>query len=157
MGGRFTHYTHVFRMAGLFVIGITSFFILRAVFVPNDFGVYGHYRAGALADIRARVPKYAGVAACAACHPDIVEARNGSRHERIGCEACHGASARHAAGEDNAPKPVKPDTRTGCLMCHVKDASRPIWLPLIVPAEHAPEGACTACHNAHKPGLSGGA
>ena len=154
MSSRFGPYEHVVRMGGLFVIGIGAFLVLRAVFVPDDFGVYGHYRAGALDDNRKAPLAYAGRAACESCHPDIVETRKGGRHEPIGCEACHGPLAKYAAQEEGAPAPVKPKPREGCLTCHSKDGSKPAAYPQVVASEHAPEGACTDCHNPHKPGLS---
>lgn len=148
------HYQHVLRMAGLFLLGIAAFFVLRYIFVPKDFGVYGHYRAAALELNRSRPLEYAGRASCVDCHADIVQARAGSRHERIGCEACHGPSASHASGDDKAPKPVKPDGTKGCVQCHAKDASRPAAHPQVKVAEHANGAACTECHQPHNPKLS---
>jgi hypothetical protein len=138
-------------MAGLFVLGISAFFVLRAVAVPRDFGVYGHFRASALDLNRNKPLVHAGRAACADCHPDVIEARTGGKHEQIGCEGCHGAAARHASGEDKAPLPVKPHPRTGCLHCHANDASRPAWFPQIVVATHAGDQTCVTCHNPHNP------
>jgi hypothetical protein len=154
MSSRFGPYEHVVRMAGLFVIGIGAFVVLRVLFVPDDFGVYGHYRAGALDDNRKGPLAYAGRAACESCHPDIIETRKGGKHEAIGCEACHGPLAKHAAQEEGAPAPLKPKPREGCLACHTKDGSKPEAYPQVVASEHAPDGACTDCHNPHKPGLS---
>ena len=149
----FRHKEHLFRMAVLFLGGTLLFIILRAIMVPSDFGVYGHYRAGALDDNRTVPLQYAGRAVCADCHPDVIEARAGGRHERIGCEACHGALAAHAEGRMEE-KPARPDPRATCLQCHERNVARPAWLPQIVTADHSPEGACTACHVAHSPGLS---
>lgn len=149
----FRHKEHLVRMAVLFMGGTLLFLILRAFMVPSDFGVYGHFRAGALGDNRGQPVQYAGQAACAQCHPDIVEARAGGRHEKVRCEACHGALAAHAEGRMEE-KPTRPDTRTTCLGCHAKTVSRPPGFPQIVPPEHSPEGSCTDCHMAHTPGLS---
>jgi hypothetical protein len=151
MSGSNRHYQHVVRMAGLFVLGISAFFVLRAWFVPDDFGVYGHYRASALELNRNKPLVHGGHAVCADCHPDVVEARAGGRHERIGCEACHGPAARHASGDDKAPLPVRPHPRDGCLKCHAKDASRPRAFPQVVAAQHAGEQVCVTCHNPHHP------
>ena len=149
----FRHKEHLVRMAVLFLGGTLLFVILRAVMVPSDFGEYGHYRAGALDDNRARPIQYAGRTVCADCHPDVVEARAGGKHELIGCEACHGALAAHAEGRTE-DKPALPDPRATCLQCHQKTVSRPAGFPQIVPADHSPAGACTECHMAHSPGLS---
>jgi len=64
--------------------------------MPKDFGQYGHYRPGALADNAAMPISFAGRAACEECHADVVEGRAGHKHEHVGCEACHGALAAHA-------------------------------------------------------------
>ncbi len=154
MSGRFRHARHVFRMAGLFVAGIAAFLVIRALFVPDDFGVLGHYRASALTVNRDKPLAYAGQAACADCHPDIVEKRTGQRHERVACEACHGPSARHASGDDAVPRPTRPDGTAGCLPCHSKDVSRPSTHPQVVPAEHAGDESCVTCHNPHAPRVS---
>lgn len=154
MSGPVRHLQHVFRMAGLFVLGIGAFFVLRAVFVPDDFGVYGHYRGGAIEANSSKPLSYGGRAICADCHADVVEARTGGPHERVGCEACHGPAGRHAAGDEKAPKPVLPDTRAACLTCHAKNVARPAGFPQVVAAEHAGDAACTACHNHHNPKVS---
>lgn len=155
MSGWFKDKEHLVRMASLFAVGISVFFVLQLVLVPKDFGVYGHYRAGALTDARnpALHPvRYAGRAACADCHAEVIEARRGSRHEPIGCEACHGAAARHAA--DPSVKPILPDPRALCIRCHSASASRPKGFPQVVVADHADAGACTACHKPHAPKVS---
>ena len=113
-----------------------------------------HYRPAALEANRAVAAKFAGRASCEACHTEIVEARKDSKHCGVGCEACHGPLARHASGDDQAPKPVKPDAARLCLTCHRADASKPRTFKQIVPANHYPGEVCTSCHNAHKPQLS---
>jgi hypothetical protein len=147
---RFGDYQHVLRMAGIFALGTTAFFVFRAVMVPKDFGTYGHYRAGALKDNADRQIQYAGHAACVDCHAPIQEMRAGGKHAGIGCESCHGPLARHAAGEMQGA-PQKPNNRDTCLRCHTARPSKPAGFPQIIPADHAREGACTACHPAHNP------
>lgn len=154
MSGRFRHARHVFRMAGLFVVGIATFLVLRALYVPDDFGVLGHYRASALTINSDKPLVYGGHAACADCHADIIEKRTGQRHERVACEGCHGPAARHASGEEGAPKPLRPDGKAGCLFCHAKDASRPVAHPQVIAAEHAGDESCLTCHNPHAPKVS---
>ncbi len=156
MSGWFKDKEHLVRMASLFAVGIGAFLVLQYAFVPAGFGRYGHYRPGALDDNRdpAKHPvHYAGRAACEDCHGDVVEARKGSRHERIGCEACHGPSARHASNPTEV-KPTRPDPRAVCIRCHSASASRPKAFPQVVVAEHADEGPCTSCHKAHAPKIS---
>jgi hypothetical protein len=144
---------HLLRMASLFATGLVIFLSARYALVPPGFGVYGHYRAGALEDNRRPTPEYAGRAACERCHDEVVAARTGSRHARIACEACHGPGRRHAEAPD-VVKPARPDVRTTCLRCHSASASRPKAFPQVVASDHSPEGPCTACHVAHAPKIS---
>ena len=143
---------HLIRVAGLFALGFVVFLGARAMFVPADFGVYGFFRAGALDDIRSRTPVYAGREACAECHDDVVTARKGSAHERVGCEACHGPLGAHAA-DPGALVPERPDGATICLRCHRAGGSKPEWFPQVDPQAHAGGDACNACHAPHHPEL----
>ena len=146
-------YAHLVRMAGLFVIGVTAFVVLRWLMVPADFGVLGHYRAGAVTDNMKPPPVFAGQAACVECHADVAELRAKGRHAGVACEACHGALAAHASNPDGQ-KPVRPDARNTCISCHSANISKPASFPQVVPAEHAPEGSCAACHVVHNPKIS---
>ncbi len=147
-------YTHLLRMAALFAVGVAAFVILRWAMVPADFGVYGHFRAGALQDNMAHPIRFAGQAACLDCHTDIGEIRAKGRHAGVACEACHGPLARHAA-DPGTVTPEKPDPRKTCLICHTMSASKPHGFPQVDVAEHAPEGPCTACHEQpHNPKIS---
>jgi predicted CXXCH cytochrome family protein len=149
----FRDYEHVLRMAGVFAAAVVLFLAWRAWAVPSDFGKYGHFRAGAIADVASRTPRYAGRALCIECHGDIEEARQGGKHARIGCEACHGPLGAHARAEtDEAP--IRPNARAVCLQCHTGGQGKPTTFPQIVVKEHASAGPCTECHQAHKPGLS---
>jgi uncharacterized CHY-type Zn-finger protein len=155
MSGRPSDKQHLVRMAGLFAVGITAFFVLRWVMVPANFGLYGHFRPGALDDASGRPLHYAGRAACEDCHSDVVAARVGSRHARIGCEACHGPLYAHvqAGGEK---KPTRPDSRVLCARCHETSPWKPKAYPQVVVAEHSPSGPCVAsgCHKPHAPKIS---
>lgn len=153
MSGSLKNRQHLARMAGLFVVGIATFLVLRWSMVPASFGEFGHYRAAALGDIRSRPLHYAGRAACEDCHGDVVAARKGSRHEHIGCEACHGPQMEHVAA-GGGKKPARPDSRVLCPKCHAASPWKPKSYPQVVVAEHSPEGPCTACHKAHAPKIS---
>lgn len=144
---------HFGRMAGLFGLGIAAFFVARYLLVPPGFGLYGHYRPGALADNMHRPLQFAGAVACADCHPDVVEARKGSKHARIGCEACHGALDAHAKAPTDVV-PTRPNGRELCLACHLANVARPKTFPQVQIPEHSDAGPCLACHKAHSPAIS---
>ena len=150
MGDLFRHGGHLIRVAGLFVAGVVAFLALQAFMVPKGFGVYGHYRAGALDDNRARPVVHAGRAACLDCHSDVGDVLAKGKHAAIGCEACHGPHAAHAADPSTA-KAVRPDARVLCARCHLASVARPAAFPQVEPAEHAGKEACTSCHTPHSP------
>jgi hypothetical protein len=153
MGDRFRNYAHLVRMAVLFVAGTALFLVGRSYFVPSDFGVYGHYRAGALDEARAHPIVFAGQAACVECHSDVGDIRRTARHARVSCESCHGALAGHAAGEEPL-KPARPDGLTTCVGCHLKSRSKPPAFLQIEVADHAGDNKCIDCHNPHAPKIS---
>jgi hypothetical protein len=144
-------------MGVLFAIGFGAFLIVRAAAMPAGFGVYGHYRAGALDDSRARPIRYAGQAACLDCHSDVGETRNhGPQGRPLSCEGCHGPLAAHASDPGTAAA-KKPEARTLCLRCHEANPARPPGFRQIDPATHADEGPCISCHTPHAPGVLAGA
>lgn len=140
---------HLVRLAAIFVVGGLVFAVARAQMVPDDYGKLGHYRAGAIDDVRAGTPVYAGQAACAECHADIVSARAAARHRNIACEACHGALAKHATGE--LAKPQRPDGRETCVRCHAAKTGKPRQYPTVSIQDHAGEEKCITCHTPHNP------
>ena len=141
---------HLVRVLLLFVAGLLAFLGLKSVLVPKGFGVYGHYRAGALDDNRAREVSFAGRAACADCHEAEPAALAKGKHARVGCEACHGAQAAHAREPER--KPGLPRLPALCLRCHDRNSGRPAAFPQIDVADHAGEARCTECHSPHDPG-----
>ena len=142
---------HLLRVAGIFVAGLLLFAVVRGFLVPADFGLYGHYRAGALGDVRSRAPSFAGRQACAACHTDTAEALAKGKHAGVGCETCHGPLARHAEDPEKQT-PAKLDPRKLCLSCHVASVAKPKQFPQIDPADHGEGAACASCHVPHHPG-----
>ena len=153
MKDRLKDFEHILRMAALFAVGIVAFFVFREIEVPEDFGVHGHYRAGALAQNASPPIRYAGRAACVECHDDVQEKKKAGKHAGIGCEACHGPLASHAKDPDSQ-KPGRPDPRATCINCHAARPSKPQGFPQVRLPEHAPEGPCTECHAAHSPAVS---
>lgn len=150
MKGRFKDAEHLLRLAALFAAGLLVFSIARAEFVPAGFGKYGHYRAGAVDDIRAKTPNYAGQTACADCHVDIVQLRSQARHRGISCESCHGPLAKHANAPDEL-KPKLPEARPLCVHCHAANTGKPKQYPTVNIKEHAGDESCLTCHKPHDP------
>jgi hypothetical protein len=128
-----------------------AFVVLQGLLVPDDFGVYGHYRAGALDDNRNQPLVHAGHTACLDCHVDVPEAAAGEGHAGIRCEACHGPLARHAA--DPTAAPGRPDAAELCGRCHAANVARPAGFPRVDVSDHASGESCLTCHAAHRPGV----
>lgn len=152
MANGYKDWEHVAKVAGLFVVAIVLFAILKTVSVPDDFGTYGHFRTGAITDNSRKAPAYAGETVCVDCHGDIVETRKEQRHAMVFCEACHGPLSGHAS-DPSKMRARKPDGRELCLSCHTTNVAKPRSFPQINPQDHAPEGSCLDCHDPHKPGL----
>jgi hypothetical protein len=146
-------YQHVLRIAGLFVLAIAGFLAWRSWMVADDFGVYGHYRAGAIADAAAITPVYAGQATCVVCHEEAQQVRASGRHAQIACEACHGPLGTHARGETDVA-PIRPSSRGVCITCHASRLGLPKSFPRVVVNDHSEAGPCTECHKSHAPGIS---
>jgi len=146
---------HILRMAGVFVVVISGFLLVRHLLVPASFGLYGHYRAAAIDDIKALPISFVGQKECAKCHGPRVQEKNKGGHRNLGCETCHGALAAHAAAPAKS-RPVRvaeKDMRAFCERCHAASFSRPAKFPQINPDAHNPGAACNSCHNPHSPRL----
>jgi hypothetical protein len=141
---------HLFRLAGVFLLLGVVFLVARAVFIPKGFGVYGHYRAGALEEVRAREIAFAGRAACLDCHDEINVVKKTGKHAGLGCEACHGPQQAHVA-DPSTVVPEKPKAKTLCLVCHMENLAKPRDFPQINPKEHADDDNCIKCHDPHAP------
>lgn len=150
MRSRLRDAEHLVRLALVFAVGIALFLVARSFLVPPGFGELGHFRTGAIAENAARPVVFAGRAACAECHGEVVEALSRDAHAAIGCESCHGALARHAADDDAAP-PAALDPVVLCALCHQRLAARPAGHPQVDAHVHAEGNACTDCHAAHAP------
>jgi Zn finger protein HypA/HybF involved in hydrogenase expression len=145
---------HLIRVAILLALGIVAFLAIRRVVVPPEFGKYGHFRPGAMDDIRARQIKFAGREACEACHSEQAEVKAKGKHAGLGCEACHGPLARHA-DDPTSVIPKLPDTAVLCARCHEANGAKPKSFPQVVTAEHSAGLACNTCHKPHTPKIGG--
>jgi hypothetical protein len=145
---------HLIRVAILLALGIVGFLAIRRVVIPPEFGKYGHFRPGAMDDIRARPIKFAGREACEACHSEQAEVKAKGKHAGLGCEACHGPQARHAE-DPTSVTPKFPDTAVLCARCHEANSAKPKSFPQVVTAEHSAGLACNTCHKPHTPKIGG--
>lgn len=150
---RFKDVEHLVRLAALFALGLLVFSIARAELIPADFGTLGHYRASAVDDERKTAVIYAGQAACAECHGDVVDLRAMARHRSIACESCHGPLAKHAAAPDDQ-KPERPKATPLCVHCHAGNTGKPTRYPTVVIKDHAGSDECQTCHKPHDPRIS---
>jgi predicted CXXCH cytochrome family protein len=71
----------------------------------------------------------------------------------VGCESCHGPLATHAQ-EPASLKPVRPNGRDLCLVCHAENGAKPETFPQVDPKDHGDAGPCTACHKPHHPEIA---
>lgn len=141
---------HLVRLAALFAVGIIVFLVARQMIIPAGFGKYGHFRPGALDDVRAKPISFAGHETCEACHDDVHTQLAGGKHAHLACEACHGPQAIHA--EDPAKvKPVLPNTTQLCPVCHEASAAKPKWFPQVISKDHSGGEPCKTCHQPHSP------
>ncbi len=141
---------HLIPLVFVLCAGLLVFLLLRQVLVPKTFGRYGHYRATALDDIRARPISFAGQTACAMCHDEVVAVRAKGSHHGVSCEACHGPLAKHA----DDPSTLKPKQLAGtglCQTCHRADPAKPKQFPQVSPEEHSGGAECISCHQPHSP------
>ncbi len=141
---------HLVRLVLVLGAGVVVFFAIRQAIVPKGFGLYGHYRAGALDDIAARPVAFAGKATCEICHDDKAKIKSAGKHVGVACETCHGPGSAHT--EDPGAHPMlKPDPKVLCVRCHEADPARPHAFPQVVSKDHAGDTSCLECHKPHSP------
>ncbi|MGO9241704.1 MAG: multiheme c-type cytochrome [Bryobacteraceae bacterium] len=141
---------HLLRLAGLFAAGTLLFLLIRHELVPAGFGQYGHFRPAALEAIRSRPMSYAGRTTCEMCHEEEFKTLESGKHARVGCEACHGPQAKHAA-DSSSFTPVLPKAHELCPVCHETNSAKPKGFPQVDTKEHSGGAECTTCHNPHRP------
>jgi len=139
-------------LAILLFVGVAALVIARQLLVPETFGTYGHYRAGAVDEIMALEVVYAGSDACIDCHDDMYALKQESNHRGLSCEVCHGPAVKHVEAPDEY-SPIVPRTRDHCALCHGYNPSRPTGFPQIIEKLHNPGQPCMSCHSPHNPEL----
>lgn len=152
MGNFLKESGHLVRMAVVLAAGVLVFLAIRHAIVPSSFGKYGHYRAAALDEIRARPVSFGGKALCESCHDDVVKVKSAGSHAGVACEACHGPTAAHT-DDPMTNHAMKPDPATLCVRCHEANPARPKSFPQVVSKEHAGGVSCADCHKPHSPKL----
>lgn len=152
---------HVWRPLYVVIGIVVIILIIRAFYVPADFGVhergymYGWYRTGNIEEWKNFKVKYQGGDYCKNCHPDKIESIMKTPHAIIQCENCHGPAIDHPT----EPQKLKIDrSREQCLRCHF-----PLPYPTsgranirgVDPDKHNPGIECVMCHNPHSPSPGG--
>ncbi|MCX7794501.1 MAG: cytochrome c3 family protein [Thermodesulfovibrionales bacterium] len=148
---------HVLRPLFVFLAFVSLILIVRAFYVPGDFGIhergymYGWYRKSNEEEWKAIKIKYQGNEYCSGCHPDQYNSLNSSHHAILQCENCHGPAIDHPTD----PLKLSIDrSRELCLRCHTYlsyPTSNRANIRGIDPEKHNPGIECSMCHNPHKP------
>ena len=124
--------------------------LARFVIIPPSLLARDAHKAATVEREMVRPVKFAGSAACADCHDDVVQKKAKGYHKALACEGCHGAAIKHTE-DPGAVKPIAPRDRKFCPVCHAYDAARPTGFPQINVTGHNPLKPCITCHNAHDP------
>lgn len=148
---------HIIRLLLVLLGAGLAFFGLRAVFIDESFGRYGHFRADSVAEIAAATPQFKGHSYCQMCHVKRHEEWSGGRHQVVKCEVCHGPARDHPA---TGKLPIPDYSVSLCDACHEAMPARRESHPQIVLTEHlggsAGPAQCIACHNPHSPRIATG-
>ena len=152
--------SHVWRPLYVFLAIVAVILLVRAFYVPADFGIhgdegymYGWYRAGNVDEWKEMPSHYRAGSDCTACHFDKDEMAATSVHGTIQCENCHGAGFDHP---QDPPRLAIDRSRDQCLRCHAllpypgSDRGALVGIENEI---HNPGMACVDCHNPHHPSL----
>lgn len=149
-------YRHAYPVLIILVLVATTALTVRHLLIPKTFGEYGFYRAAAMDDEKAIVPRHVGRAVCATCHDDIAAIHAKDVHASVECETCHGVGGKHA--KDNDVPMARADGKDDCLVCHRQLDARPGSFPQISWQQHYQfvgvtdlTTACVRCHSGHEP------
>jgi hypothetical protein len=85
------------------------------------------------------------------CHVENAQLINGSVHEAVQCENCHGPGANHPTTVLSLPVDT---SRGACLRCHAylgyANSDRGA-MPSVVDRRHRRQRECSICHDPHNP------
>lgn len=154
--------THVIRIVAVLVILAAGGVGVRAMLLPESFGRYGHYRAGAIDDEMNREVRNGTNASCLACHQYIKEMHFSGVHRTVSCEFCHGPVADHIRDGKvvaKLPKKQGDQIRILCLRCHnqiirarPKESIKMVTMPDHLQKKQVRlDHTCDQCHNVHAP------
>lgn len=148
----------ILTLVGMVVVGS----VLRQAMLPDEFGMHGHYRPGAVTDEASRETRIMANESCFDCHPFIKKIHLAGVHKDVLCEVCHGAFADHV--KDDAVFASMPvvrgeDIKPLCVRCHHKivQAMPPEKMKLVAMPEHLEKKkvrthhVCNQCHHVHAP------
>ncbi|MBU1340401.1 MAG: cytochrome c3 family protein [Proteobacteria bacterium] len=136
--------------------------LLKRVLTPESFGVYGPYRADAIAEAALVPIRHGNNTSCFKCHSYETKVHKNGRHQTISCEFCHGTYADHIANEKKiGTLPVKKgkEITTLCLRCHnteIKARSEEVIKTVAMPNHLTDQNVklthdCNQCHHVHAP------
>lgn len=169
-----TPVTHLYRLGLVLAVALAAFAGLVVVLIPSswNFDMSYWHRADALEEMKNQPLIYGGIenlsganrnAACTACHDAVVRKFEKLRHNKLSCEACHGALFDHVAdGKKTAAASIDRST-SQCLNCHEAMINKPQAFQQFRTTEKfakhqdfnagklPPGTTCLKCHDAHDP------
>jgi len=136
--------------------------LFKKALIPDSFGVYGPYRADAIAEAALVPIRHGTNTSCFKCHPYEAKIHKNGRHKTISCEFCHGTYADHAKdGKKIGTLPVKKEKEitTLCLRCHnteIKARKEEVIKTVAMPNHLKDQDVkithnCNQCHHVHAP------
>ncbi len=145
----------------IFVLGAAGLLIKRLL-LPKSFGVYGPYRADAIAEAAVIPIRHGTNDSCFQCHPYERKIHQAGTHSTISCEFCHGTFADHVTdNKKSGTLPVKKDKEitTLCLRCHNTEIKarkeaviKTVAMPNHLKDQHVKlTHNCNQCHHVHAP------
>lgn len=136
--------------------------LFKKMLTPDSFGVYGPYRADAIAEAALVPIRHGTNMSCFKCHPYEAKIHKNGQHKTISCEFCHGTYADHVAdGKKTQTLPVKKEKEitTLCLRCHnteIKARKEEVIKTVAMPNHLKDQDVklthnCNQCHHVHAP------